>query len=89
MIALQCSVSQPPDHSPVPGPGINYTGPSSNKKNLPGCSLTKAEKHCYNSAQTLQGFIHLNTFLPGQILLLTGFLAKKAMISVFPTVSDT
>jgi len=25
--ALYTSVSQPPDRGPVPGPGINYTGP--------------------------------------------------------------
>ena len=24
---LYCSVSQPPGRGPVPGPGINYTGP--------------------------------------------------------------
>jgi len=24
---IYISVSQPPGHAPVPGPGINYTGP--------------------------------------------------------------
>jgi hypothetical protein len=40
------SVSQPPGHGSVPGPGINYTRHSSyRKKNLLGCSLTKVENH--------------------------------------------
>jgi hypothetical protein len=44
---LYTSVSQALGRGPVPGPGINYTGPSSHrKKNLLGRGLTKVEKHC-------------------------------------------
>jgi hypothetical protein len=38
------SVSQPPGHGSVQGPGINYTRHSSyRKKNLLGCSMTKVK----------------------------------------------
>jgi hypothetical protein len=42
------SLSRHTDYDSVsyaPGPGINYTGPSSHKKNLPGRGLTKDENH--------------------------------------------
>jgi hypothetical protein len=40
------SFSQPPGRGPVPGPDINFTGPSLySKKNLPGRGLTKVENH--------------------------------------------
>jgi hypothetical protein len=47
-VTIYVSVSQPPDRGPVPGPGINYTGPSSyRKKNLTGCGLAKVENHWF------------------------------------------
>jgi hypothetical protein len=40
------SVPQRPGGSPLPGSGMNYTGPSScRKKNLPGRGLTKVKNH--------------------------------------------